>query len=228
MTLAARPQRRWHRLALVVLGRSALNFAEDRGTQMAAAISYYGLFSLFPLTLLAAAVFGIVLRSKGVQSRVLEQLFSQLPLRAADHGIVQQALANAASLGPKLTVVSLLAALWTAGALTAAIRSALNVIFRAPRRHSRFRDKLLDYALIPIIGLPFLSGVIVTAGWRIARSHLAPFRFAHQQLPWLLEQPAALLIPLMLSFGAFLLLYWLMPNRRISLVRRSPRRCSKD
>ncbi|MSQ30236.1 MAG: hypothetical protein EXR68_07105, partial [Dehalococcoidia bacterium] len=48
----------------MVLGRAVTNFIEDRGSLMAAAISFHALFSLFPLTLLAVAVFGVVLRDQ--------------------------------------------------------------------------------------------------------------------------------------------------------------------
>lgn len=209
---AGRP---WYRLILPVLGRAAANFREDRGTQLAAAISYYGLFSLFPLTLLAVSVFGVVLRSERVKARVLDHLFTQLPLDPGQ-GSVQQALENAASLGPTLSVVSLLGAFWTAGALSAAIRSALNVIFDAPRNRPLVRGKAVDYMLLPIIGLPFLGGVFATTAWRIMQRNVEALPFVEGQVEWLWEL-GALLIPLGLSFIAFLLLYTLIPNRYVEL-----------
>jgi membrane protein len=205
---------RWDRLTLRVLARSTSNFIEDRGTHMAAAISYYGLFSLFPLTLLAVAIFGIVLRSPTVQSRVLDEILTQLPIDPGNQGSIQSALQNAASLGPTLSIVSLLGAIWTAGALSASIRSALNVIFQAPRNRPLVRGKMIDYALIPVIGLPFLGGIVVTTGWRIAQHRVAELPFVQDRLLWLWEL-GVFLIPLALSFFAFLLLYWMVPNRRV-------------
>ncbi len=208
------PRPRWYRLTLRILGRAVANFVEDRGTQMAASISYYGLFSLFPLTLLAVSIFGIVLRSPSVQDRVLDEILTQLPIDPGNQGSIQQALKSAASLGPTLSIVSVLGALWTAGALSAAIRSALNVIFQAPRSRPLVRGKLLDYAVIPVIGLPFLGGIVLTAAWRIARQQVARLPFVQAQLLWLWEL-GVFLIPLGLSFVAFALLYWMIPNRPV-------------
>lgn len=109
------------RLALRILGRAMANFVEDRGTHLSAAISYYALFALFPLTLLAASVFGIVLRAATVRERVIDQLFTQLPLNPNNADTVREALSNAAALGPTLSIVSLFGALWTAGALSDAL-----------------------------------------------------------------------------------------------------------
>ncbi|MDA1002761.1 MAG: YihY/virulence factor BrkB family protein [Chloroflexi bacterium] len=190
------------------------NFVEDRGTHLSAAISYYGLFALFPLTLLAASVFGIVLRAATVRERVVDQLFTQLPLNPSNAETVREALSNAAALGPTLSIVSLFGALWTAGALSAAIRSALNQIFEVPRGRPLLRGKLFDYVLLPIISLPFVGGLILTTVWRIAQRQVEEIAFLRGQALWLWEL-GAFLIPLGLSFAAFLLLYWLVPNREV-------------
>ena len=71
----------------VVLGRSIKNYTEDRGTQMAASISYYALFSLVPLIVLAVAIFGIVLRNTVLQEKSISRVlflivcFSRLKLK---------------------------------------------------------------------------------------------------------------------------------------------------
>jgi len=216
-TASATPVRVWrapHRVALRILGRATVSFVEDHGTHLSAAISYYGLFALFPVTLLGASVFGIVLRSSSVRERVLQQLFTQLPLNPDNTDTVREALANAATLGPTLSVVSLVGALWTAGALAAAIRSALNVIFKSQRGRPMLRGKLIDYVLLPIIGLPFVGGLVLTTAWRLAQLRVEELPVVLARTSWLWEL-GAFLIPLALSFAAFLLLYWQIPNREV-------------
>ena len=124
-----------------VLGRAASNFAEDRGTQLAAAISYFTLFSLFPATLLAISVFGIVLRNEEIQNRVLTAIIDYLPIEGST---VSESLRDVADLGPTVTIVSLFGAFWTSGALSAAIRQALNQVFEVERRRPLLRAKLID------------------------------------------------------------------------------------
>jgi len=201
------------RVPLRILGRAATNFIEDSGNQMAAAISYYALFSLFPLTLLAVSIFGIVIRDPRVQDAVLAAIIGFLPIQ--DQSIANS-LRNVAALGPTLTVVSALGSLWSAGALSAALRSALNVVFEAQTGRPWFRAKIIDYVFLPIIALPLVGGIVLTTLWRIAQVEFgqalgvvkSPVSFSFF---W---NAGALAIPLVLTFVAFMLTYWILPNRR--------------
>ena len=211
--VAAGPQRSW-RLAARVVRRATINFAEDGCTQMAAAISYFALFSLFPITLLAVSVFGIVLRDAETQARVLEAIVDALPVEETS---IEDSLRNLAGLGPTLTVVSFLGAAWTAGALSGAVRRAINVTFDVDRARPLLRGKLVDYSLLPVVGTLFIGSFILTAGWRVAQASTdARFATFGGQLDWLWDV-GALAIPAALSFLTFLFIYWLLPNRRMQL-----------
>ncbi len=206
-----RAGRDW-RLPLRVLGRAAGNFSEDRGTHMAAAISYYTLFSLFPLTLLVVAIFGIVLRDDEVQARVLNAIIDFLPIEGSS---VEQSLRGVTNLAPTLTVFAFLGSLWSAGAATAALRAALNVAFEVERSRPLLRAKLIDYALLPIFGLPLLGGIVLTTAWRLAQRQLDErWGILDGRFAWTWEV-GAVAIPLALTFAAFLLMYWLVPNRPV-------------
>ena len=199
------------RLALRVLARATVDFIDDAGTQMAAAISFYALFSLFPLTLLAVSIFGIVLRAPGMQEQVLNAIISFLPIQ--DQSIAKS-LRNVADLGPTLTVVSLVGSIWSASALSAAVRSALNVVFEVEHTRPLLRDKIVDYVLIPIIGLPLLGGIALTAVWRFTEAQFTA-RIGSNGLLAFGWQLGALAIPLGLSFVAFMLAYKVLPNRYV-------------
>lgn len=200
------------RLPLRVLGRAAANFREDRGTYMSAAISYYTLFSLFPLTLLVVAVFGIVLRDDDVQARVLNSIIDFLPIEGSS---VEESLRSVANLGPTLTAVSAVVSLWSAGALSASVRAALNVAFEVERGRPLLRAKLIDYLMIPVLGLPLIGGIVLTAIWRLAQRELDErWNILDGRFSWTWEV-GALAIPLSLTFTSFLIAYWLVPNRHL-------------
>ncbi|MGE3857136.1 MAG: YihY/virulence factor BrkB family protein [Dehalococcoidia bacterium] len=201
------------RVPLRILGRAVTNFIEDNGSHMAAAISYYALFSMFPLTLLAVSIFGLVLRNPAVQEQVLAGIIGFLPIQ--DQSIANS-LRNVARLGPTLTIVSALGSLWSAGALSAALRSSLNVVFEVQTSRPWFRAKLIDYVFLPIVALPLLGGIVLTTAWRIAQAEVgSAFGFVPSpiSLSWFWHA-GALAIPFLLSFLAFLLTYWLLPNHR--------------
>lgn len=208
------------RVPLRILGRATTSFIEDGGSRMAAAISYYALFSLFPITLLAVSIFGIVLRAPRIQEQVLNAIITFLPTQ--DESIANS-LRSVAKLGPTLTIISALGSIWTAGALSAAVRSALDVAFDVTVGRPWVRAKLIDYMLLPIIGLPLLGGVVLTAAWRLVQTYVAravaqvdsPIStsfFANAGFFW---NAGVLAIPFLLSFIAFLLMFWLLPNRAV-------------
>jgi membrane protein len=197
---------------LEILGAAASNFSRDRGTQMAASISYYALFSLFPLTLLAVSIFGIVIRDEALQVRVVDAIIDFLPVEG---DTVENSIRNVAELGPTLTVISFFGTAWSAAALSASIRSALNVAFEATQRRPFLRGKLIDYALLPIISLPLLGGILISAFVRLAREEVRQWFPVVDELFGLLWQLVSLGVPFLLSFTAFLLIYWLLPNRTL-------------
>ena len=208
------PRRAWWKVPFQVLGRAAANFVEDRGTQMAAAISYYALFSLFPLAILAAAIFGIVLRNDSLQASAIDAIVGQIPVEKESIETVIQGLAN---LGPTLSIVALLGTIWTAGALSASIRSALGVAFEEERGRPLLRSKLIDYAVLPVLGMLLIGGVVLTTVWNATRSGVTErYDILPQSLLWFWDA-GAITITLTLSFSMFLFIYWLLPNRRIQL-----------
>ena len=83
----------------------------------------------------------------------------QIPVEKESIETVIQGLAN---LGPTLSIVALLGTIWTAGALSASIRSALGVAFEEERGRPLLRSKLIDYAVLPVLGVLLIGGVVVT------------------------------------------------------------------
>ena len=195
-----------------LLGRALVGFVLDRGSQMAAAISYYALFSLFPLTLLAVSIFGLVLRNQPFQERVLAAILDVLPM---EDETISAALRGAANLGPTLTFVSILVSLWTAAALSASLRNALNVVFAVEKGRPYLRGKAVDFLLLPVLGIPFIGGVALTTVWRIVVREIGDrweILDGWLGVVWFI---GFLAIPTGLTFLAFLLTFWLLPNRRL-------------
>ncbi|HRC62562.1 MAG: YihY/virulence factor BrkB family protein [Dehalococcoidia bacterium] len=214
---SARPRRiaiDW-RLVAGLLRRATVNFVEDRCTVLAAAISYFALFSLFPLVLLAAAVFGIVLRDPDVQTRVLNAVVDAIPVEAPS---VSNSLRALADLGPTLSVVATIGTLWTASALAAAIRNALDIVFDVRRPRALLQAKILDYLVLIGVGALFLTSLALTTAWRVAQTQ-ADVRWGllDGNLRWLWDL-GAVLIPAVMTFLMFLLLYRALPHGRTRLL----------
>jgi membrane protein len=79
------------------------------------------------------------------------------------------------------------------------------------------RGILVDYSLLPVVGVLFLSSFLVTAAWRVVQAQTderIEFLGGQSSLLW---DAGALAIPSALSFLTFLFLYWLLPNLPVRL-----------
>ncbi|MEE8519028.1 MAG: YhjD/YihY/BrkB family envelope integrity protein, partial [Dehalococcoidia bacterium] len=66
--------------ATLLSRRSVEEFFDDNCTQMAAAISYYVLFSLFPLLIFLVGVLGLFLQNSALQQEIIDGVLDLLPL----------------------------------------------------------------------------------------------------------------------------------------------------
>jgi membrane protein len=150
----SRPPRRWWHQLLLILQRAALNFSEDRGTHMAAAIAYYALFSLFPLMILGVSIFGLVIRDADRRTEVLTNIVNALPVSAPSVAAQLETIANQSR---TVTLVALLVTLWSASALITAVRRSMDVAFSTDRARPLLRGKAIDILVLPALGTAFLA-----------------------------------------------------------------------
>jgi YihY family inner membrane protein len=64
--------------------QSIRSFSKDNCTQMAAAISYYVLFSIVPLTVFLVSIFGLVIRDDGLRNDITNEIVDSLGLQRGD------------------------------------------------------------------------------------------------------------------------------------------------
>ena len=197
---------------LLVLWHAIVNFARDRVPQMAAAISYFALLSTFPFLLLALAIFGLVLRDGELQQRVLEEIVEALPIEAPT---IEEALGNLAGSGASMGVLALVGTVIAATALARSLRSSLNVIFRTEQQQSLLRGWLVDLTVLPVLGLLFITSLLLSTVWRFAQAVADDLGFEEVAPLWEL---GALAIPALLSFVGLLLVYLLLPNRSLHVL----------
>ena len=197
---------------LLLLWHAIVNFGKDRVPQMAAAISYFALLSIFPFLLLALAIFGLVLRDGELQQRVLTEIVAALPIEAPT---IEEALGNLAGSGASMGVLALVGTVIAATALARSLRGSLNVIFRAEEQRPLLLSWLVDMTVLPVLGLLFITSLLLSTVWRFAQAVADDLGLEEVAPLWEL---GALAIPALLSFVGLLLLYLLLPNRSLHLL----------
>jgi membrane protein len=162
------------RRAWAIVKRTAVSFYDDQMTQHAAALTYYGLMSLFPAVLLGLSLLGLL----GEYPRTYDAIIGYLrnvappsvvePLDSSLRGALR-------SQGTALTtlLISVAVALYgTTGVLEAA-RRALNVVFEVDRGRSFLRRKTVDVlSTFALMGLALVSLAMVFVGGGFARDLL--------------------------------------------------------
>src|SRR5687768_8263044 len=113
-----------------VLERTGRSFYDDQMTHHAAALTYYGLMSLFPAMLLGVSLLGLLGQYPETYNAVVAYLRDVVPpdtLNAIDASL-KKAIRNKTNAGAGLAIAVVVAFYGTTGVLEAA-RRAMNVAF---------------------------------------------------------------------------------------------------
>jgi membrane protein len=151
---------------VATLKRTATEFSEDRLTIWAAALTYYGLLSLFPALIAMVSLIGIFGDPQSTTQSILEIIGEIGPASAVEtfSGPVRSLAANQSAAGFAL-VFGLAIALWSASAYVGAFIQASNVIYETPegRPFWKLRPLQLAVTLAMIVMIALLAiGLILT------------------------------------------------------------------
>jgi membrane protein len=147
----------------VALALALEDLFRDRGPQYAAAIAFHVLFSLFPLTILLVSIFGLVLQDDELRSTVIEELVDFLPVSQSGEENVRESIEQIASPLSAFGLLFLIALLWGASGMMAAIRVGLESALKADRRRPAAHAKLVDFVLVGVTGVLVLAVIGLSA-----------------------------------------------------------------
>src|SRR3989441_13090122 len=223
--------RRLHRLkSMLAMSRDFLRRVRKKANEddifgRSAQLSYYFLFSLFPLLLFLITLFGYI---DGADSQLRQELIAYLgsviPRSAIRLVIVTIDEITNARGGGKLSF-GLLAALWAASSGVNAIGQSLNAAYDVRETRPWWRVRLISIALTIALSLLIVSALlIVLYGGRIGRFAAALIRLGRVfSLTWkILQWPLALAF----VFITYALIYRFAPN--LAARRRDARLPASD
>jgi membrane protein len=197
-----------------VIVRAIKGFSADGCSQRAAAISYFGLLSLFPLVLFAVSFIGIIAPNSSLRQRVVDIVLDNIPLGQSGPNDVGTALRDVSGIEiDAIGVFGLIALVWAATGLFGSLRAALADIFNPTSNAPWVVRKALDLGMVLGVALLFLASLGITALLRYAAEteDNVPLLQELARDTSLLMAPIRLLLPAVISFGAFFVIYWLIP-----------------
>ena len=188
-------------------------YSDDNCSLLAAAISYYVLFSVVPLTIFLASVFGFVMRDQSTRQQVVDSIVQATPLQETQGtNLVSDTVKGVSRASGPLTVVGLVGLAWSATAMLGAIRRGLNIAFGVEKGRPAAQQKLVDLGMLVGLALVLLISVVGTGFLRLLRAKslnlLGPLS-SGTSLFW---DVVPFLVPAVFSFLLFLLAYRYVPR----------------
>lgn len=159
-----KPQSLWQFAKTVVT-----QWLEDQPFQLASSLSYYTLFSLAPLLIIAIAVAGLVFGREAAQNQVVETLRDLIGQDSAK--AVQDMIENASNkpkTGVISTILGVLALLFGAGGVVGQLQTSINMIWGVAAKSGQgvwgiIRTRFLSFAMVLGIGFLLLVSLAITA-----------------------------------------------------------------
>jgi membrane protein len=137
--------------------------------QLAAALSYYTLFSLAPLLIIAIGVAGLVFGREAAQNQIVETLQGMIGQESAQavQGMIQEANAKPKT-GIISSIVGIVALLFGAGGVVGQLQTSLNKIWEVTPKPGQgiwgfLRQRFFSFAMVLGIGFLLLVSLVVTA-----------------------------------------------------------------
>jgi membrane protein len=197
-----------------IVKRAALAFYDDQATHHAAALTYYGLLSLFPAALLALSLLGLIGQYPRTYLAILDYLRDVVPPQTLDaiDSSLRSALRSKGTAAGGLALSVAVAFYGTTGVLEAA-RRALNVVFEIEHGRGFVRRKAVDVAsTFALMGLVVVTLVLMFLGGGLAREvfDLIGLGSTAAELWNLARWPAAMAVAILL----FSWLYYVTPDVR--------------
>jgi len=185
-------------------------FRSDRLPRHAAALAFSSLLALAPMMAIALSMFSLFAGTEQLGNSLEDFIYKFLVPAAGDE--VRTYLDQFTGQLGSLTVLGLFSFLLTALLLLANIESSFNDIWRVDKGRTMTSRLTIYWALVSLG--PIMMGASLTiSGYLLALAAGAVDGYAQQ-----VNSFGVLMLPFLLEMLAFMLLYLIMPNVRVSLV----------
>ncbi|MEU1056603.1 YihY/virulence factor BrkB family protein [Streptomyces sp. NPDC005876] len=207
------PKHSWTSL----LRRVVREFQDDELTDRAAALTYYGILSLFPALLVLVSLLGIA--GQSATQEVLDNVQKLAPGSARDvlSSAIEQLQAKA-GLGSVLAVVGLVGAVWSASGYVAAFIRSANAVYDVAEGRPLWKVLPLRVALtVLLLVLAVASALIVVFTGSLAKQAGTALGIGDTALTvWSIAKWPVLVLLVILMIAV---LYWATPNAKVRSFR---------
>jgi membrane protein len=163
-----------------LLKETFTEWQEDKASRLAAALSYYTVFSLAPLVIIILAIIGLLYRREEASSYLINEIQKLVGQSGAE--VVQSIVENASQPNTSLvaTIIGIGTLLLGASGVFGQLQDALNTIWGVAPKPGRswlgmVTDRLLSMAMVVGIGFLLLVSLVVSATLTAATTYLSDY-----------------------------------------------------
>ena len=185
-------------------------YLSKNGPHHAAAITYYALFSLIPLTLAIMFILGTFFRgSEALEDRLSLAVNTLVPASRDTIAETIQVMAKTRAVAGAVGIIGLL---WVSTTVFGALRKGVNALWGIEQPRRFFHEKLLDFSFTAGAGLLMVVLIALTVGMSILGEFLSTLRTGSPDS----GRMAAIVLSPFISLTVFLFIYRYLPNTRVT------------
>ena len=137
-----------------------ISFNRDNCSQHAAAITYFVLFSIIPVAILAVSIIGFILVSEDRRADLVNEILDTVPLTQTEgRDEVENALDTVQRISGFAAALSILATIWASSAMFSSIRRALNIVWGVDEHRPWAQGKLVDFLQVGLLSTILLGSI---------------------------------------------------------------------
>lgn len=186
---------------------------------MAAAISFYALFSMFPLGLAVISILGFIIGTESSNETLAKEIADVLPISSDLIGSTMEGIISARAI---TGIASFVGLVWTSSAAFSAVRKGINTAWGVTTPRAFLWERIIDIGLVFAAGLLVLI-ILFTAPLIEIIRQIFEYTLPQNEIPAdMIWGTIADLVSPLLAFISILILYRWLPNTKVSIIHVVP------
>ena len=186
---------------------------------MAAAISFYALFSMFPLGLAVISILGFIIGTESSNETLAKEIADVLPISSDLIGSTMEGIISARAI---TGIASFVGLVWTSSAAFSAVRKGINTAWGVTTPRAFLWERIIDIGLVFAAGLLVLI-ILFTAPLIEIIRQIFEYTLPQNEIPAdMIWGTIADLVSPLLVFISILILYRWLPNTKVKIIHVVP------
>jgi membrane protein len=207
--------RRANKLSGGVLGiiRDAIEgFTQARGSEAAASMAYYTLFSLFPLLLALVAGGSYLLDRQQVFQQVVDLVSNAFPI---SQKLIEENLVQVLRLRGAVGLIGLAVAIWSASGVFAILTRNINRAWTDAEPRGFFRSRLVALGMVGSLAVLLVTSLLLSTALNVLSRSQVPLVNLQSLYGTPIWTALSDVVPWLFIFLLFLALYRWVPNEEV-------------